>query len=435
MMMIDYSVKYCFPNVAIFLAGLTHVPVQNLTIDSAYHDDIIPSMFELQSAKEINDIIQMSLSSNHPLICNIRNPIMSYTVGYLLAVTHCKWRVNILNMTSDVAHCFCCGFKTGGGQCDPEQISKLQVRLTCPNDYYCMLKLPKSFLEIVPIFSFFHDCHTYTSLYLLGMVWAMFPNLIAIEYNLSPPFINSTLFHRSDGLLLSVNDIWSLFLIIFFFRDTGIFVYTHSCFNFHYLSETVVWFFWVRSYMNCHDLTISYVEYSLWFGYVRFYMSCRRILSPEVIAEWFWFANMSPTELEDIAHNYLYNPYLHLSVVNLTAHLTTITITSTLHCPQSTVTLLYHIFHHSLLPCTVTSLNLTHTSSTIVHHLLPALSHNHQLICWRITDCSLFLRAPSSPIPLSFLQWKALPKKWFHPNLYALRPAMTACCLTLLLKL
>ena len=76
MMMIDYSVKYCFPNVAIFLAGLTHVPVQNLTIDSAYHDDIIPSMFELQSAKEINDIIQMSLSSNHPLICNIRNPIM-----------------------------------------------------------------------------------------------------------------------------------------------------------------------------------------------------------------------------------------------------------------------------------------------------------------------------------------------------------------------
>ena len=324
-------------------------------------------------------------------------------------------------MTSDVAHCFCCGFKTGGGQCDPEQISKLQVRLTCPNDYYCMLKLPKSFLEIVPIFSFFHDCHTYTSLYLLGMVWAMFPNLIAIEYNLSPPFINSTLFHRSDGLLLSVNDIWSLFLIIFFFRDTGIFVYTHSCFNFHYLSETVVWFFWVRSYMNCHDLTISYVEYSLWFGYVRFYMSCRRILSPEVIAEWFWFANMSPTELEDIAHNYLYNPYLHLSVVNLTAHLTTITITSTLHCPQSTVALLYHIFHHSLLPCTVTSLNLTHTSSTIVHHLLPALSHNHQLICWRITDCSLFLRAPSSPIPLSFLQWKALPKKWFHPNLYALR--------------
>ena len=121
-------------------------------------------------------------------------------------------------MTSDVAHCFCCGFKAGGGQCDPEQISKLQVRLTCPNDYYCLLKLPQSFLEIVPVFSFFHDCHTYTSLNLLGMVWAMFPNLIAIEYNLSPPFINSTLFHRSDGLLLSVNDIWSLFLIIFFSR-------------------------------------------------------------------------------------------------------------------------------------------------------------------------------------------------------------------------
>ena len=64
-----------------------------------------------------------------------------------------------------------------------------------------------------------------------------------------------------------------------------------------------------------------------------------------------------------------------------------------------TVALLYHILHHNLLPCTVTSLNLTHTSSTIVHHLLPALSHNHQLICWRITDCSLFLRTRSSPIP------------------------------------
>ena len=31
------------------------------------HDDVIPSLFELQSAKEINDIIQSSLSSNHPL--------------------------------------------------------------------------------------------------------------------------------------------------------------------------------------------------------------------------------------------------------------------------------------------------------------------------------------------------------------------------------
>ena len=186
--------------------------------------------------------------------------------------------------------------------------------------------------------------------------------------------------------------------------------------------------------MTSRKLTISYEACGWPFDYVKFYMSCRTMLSPEVIAEWFWFANMSPTELEDIAHNYLYNPYLHLGVVNLlTAHLITITITSTLHCPQSTVALLYHILHHNLLPCTVTSLNLTHTSSTIVHHLLPA--NNHQLICWRITDCSLFLRAPSSPIPLSFLQWKASPKKWFHPDLFALRPAMTACCLTLLLKL
>ena len=137
-----------------------------------------------------------------------------------------------------------------------------------------------------------------------------------------------------------------------------------------------------------------------------------------------WFADMSSTALKDHAHNYWYNPYTHqecLSVVNLTAHLTTITITSTLHCPQSTVTLLYHTLHHNLLPCTVTSLNLTHTSSTIVHHLLPALSHNHQLICWRITDCSLFLRTRYSPSPLSFLQWKASLRKLFHPDLSALK--------------
>ena len=115
-----------------------------------------------------------------------------------------------------------------------------------------------------------------------------------------------------------------------------------------------------------------------------------------------WFADMSITALEDHAHNYWYNPYTHqecLSVVNLTAHLTTITITSTLHCPQSTVALLYHILLHNLLPCTVTSLNFTHTSSTIVHHLLPALSHNYQPICWRKTNSSLFLRTRSSPIP------------------------------------
>ena len=133
----------------------------------------------------------MSLSSNHPLICNIRNPIMSYSVGYLLAVTHCKWIVTIHNMTSDIVHCFCRGFEAGGGQCDPEQVIKLQVRLTSPNDYYCMLKLPKSFLENVPVLSYFHDCHSYVRPSLLVLVWAMFPNLIAIEYNLSPPFHNS----------------------------------------------------------------------------------------------------------------------------------------------------------------------------------------------------------------------------------------------------
>ena len=68
----DFSV-YFFPNAVIFLAGLTHMvrPFQKISRDSIRHDDVIPSLFELQSAKEINDIIQSSLSSNHPLACEI----------------------------------------------------------------------------------------------------------------------------------------------------------------------------------------------------------------------------------------------------------------------------------------------------------------------------------------------------------------------------
>ena len=50
--------------------------------------------------------------------------------------------------------------------------------------------------------------------------------------------------------------------------------------------------------MTSRKLTISYEACGWPFDYVKFYMSCRTMLSPEVIAEWFWFANMFPTELE-----------------------------------------------------------------------------------------------------------------------------------------
>ena len=175
-------------------------------------------------------------------------------------------------------------------------------------------------------------------------------------------------------------------------------MYAESTVFYTQLSKAAVCFFRVKSIVGRY-FTTYYVD--------KILCQCMRMLCSKLppvllLEDLSWFADMSSTALEDHAHNYWYNPYTHqecLSVVNLTAHLTTITITSTLHCPQSTVALLYHILHHNLLLCTVTSLNLTHTSSAIVHHLLLALSHNHQLIYWRITDCSLFLRTRSSPIP------------------------------------
>ena len=176
-------------------------------------------------------------------------------------------------------------------------------------------------------------------------------------------------------------------------------MYAESTFFYARLTRAVVCFFRVKSIVGRYFTT--YEEQYNFMPIMIMRMLCSKLPLVLLLEDLSWFADMSSTALEDHAHNYWYNPYTQecLSVVNLTAHLTTITITSTLHCPQSTVALLYHILHHNLLPCTVTSLNLTHTSSTIVHHLLPALSHNHQLICWRITDCSLFLRTRSSPIP------------------------------------
>ena len=374
---------------------------------------LVSSLFEIQSPDKINSVLSLS---DHTLIGDITDPFSSYSVGYVLAVTHCKWKVQVFYMFSDIVHCFCRGFEAGGGQCDPEQISTFEVRLTTPNDYHFMLQLPKSFLENVTVLTYLHDEHLYVDLRLLCKMRKRMPRLKQIVYNLTDS-CDQLIISRRDGILLSKNDILLISIICSFLQNTNILMYTYSQIFYDHLSKVAVCFFRIRSIFG-RCLTM-YHEYA---NHMKFYMLC--LLQPVWFNEISWFADMSSTALEDHARNYWYNPFTHqecLSVVNLTAHLTTITITSTLHCPQSTVALLYHILHHNLLPCTVTSLNLTHTSSTIVHHLLPALSHNHQLICWRITDCSLFLRTQYSPIPLSFLQWKSSPKKWFHPDLFALR--------------
>ena len=382
-------------NTYLFFAGLTQ-SLSHVTIE-----EIVPFLFEIQSPDKINSVLS---SSDRTLIGDIDDPFSSYSVGYVLAVTHCKWEVLILNMTSDIVHCFCRGFEAGGGQCDPEQISNFGVNLTSPNDYHCMLTLPQSFLENVVEFTYLHHEYLYVD---LNLLCKKMPKLETVIMSLS----------SMPESLLSKNEILSISIICSSLQNTKISMYAESTFFYTQFSKAAVCFFRVKSIVGRYFTTY----YNFMPG-MR--MLCSKLPPVLLLEDLSWFADMSSTALEDHAHNYWYNPYTHqecLSVVNLTAHLTTITITSTLHCPQSTVTLLYHILHHNLLPCTVTSLNLTHTSSTIVHHLLPALSHNHQLICWRITDCSLFLRTRYSPSPLSFLQWKASLRKLFHPDLSALK--------------
>ena len=394
----------------LFYAGLTqYLSLDIFCIDYiSFVTHIVPSLFEIQSPDKVNSVLS---SSDYELIGQIGDPFSSYSVGYVLAVTHCKWKVNILNITADIVHCFCRGFEAGGGQCDPEQISTFEVCLTSPNDYHCMLTLPQSFLEnvIVLTYMYSHEEHSYADLNLICKVWKKMPRLEEVVYNLTDShykFLNL----RRDGISLSKNDILSIFIICFSLQNTKISIYTYSRFFYDQLSKAAICFFRIKSLVGRYFTTYNEYDHCIYF-----YMICSKLPLVLLLEDLSWFADMSSTALEDHAYNYWYNPYTQecLSVVNLTAHLTTITITSTLHCPQSTVTLLYHILHHNLLPCTVTSLNLTHTRSTTVLHLLPALSHNHQLICWRITDCSLFLRTQYSPIPLSFLQWKSSPKNRF----------------------
>ena len=64
----DFSV-YFFPNAVIFLGGLT-AHGSSFPKDWQEIQSVMTTLFhrclQLQSAKEINDIIQSSLSSNHP---------------------------------------------------------------------------------------------------------------------------------------------------------------------------------------------------------------------------------------------------------------------------------------------------------------------------------------------------------------------------------
>ena len=170
-----HSINYRGSNTTLFFAGLT----QSLSHVTVEH--IVPSLFEIQSPDKINSVLS---SSDRTLHGGIVNPFSSYSVGYVLAVTHCKWKVSILNMTSDVVYCFCHGFEAGGGQCDPEQVSNFVVRLTSPNDYHCMLKLPQSFSENVVELMYLHHEYSYAVINLLCKVWKKMPRLETVVYKL-----------------------------------------------------------------------------------------------------------------------------------------------------------------------------------------------------------------------------------------------------------
>ena len=129
---------------------------------------------------------------------------------------------------------------------------------------------------------------------------------------------------------------------------------------------------------------INYILWGMWMAvrtYVKFYkveLWTRRW--PEVIAQSLLNSETClPQNYQDIAHNYLYNPYLHLRVDNhdcSTQNGITIFQKAPLSPVNSSSTLAYSITI-IILPCTVTSVNLIRTCSTIVHYLCTSSHTDH----------------------------------------------------------
>ena len=299
-------------NTYLFFAGLT----QSLSHVTVGH--IVPFLFEIQSPDKINSVLS---SSDHTLIGHIGDPFSSYSVGYVLAVTHCKWDVHMLNIMTDIVHCFCRGFEAGGGQCDPEQISNFVVSLISPNKYHCMLTLPQNILENVVELMYLHYEYSYVYLNVLWLckIWKKMSRL-------------KTVIMPSSNFLFSKNEILSISFICSSLQSTQISMYAGSTFFYTQFSKAAVCFFRVKSIVGRYFTT--YYDHE---SHTVMQMHCLKLPPVLMLEDLSWFADLSITELKDHAHNYWYNPYTHqecLSVVNLTAHLTTITITSTLHCPQ-----------------------------------------------------------------------------------------------------
>ena len=387
-----HSYAYYFDtDVQLFLSGLKESPSLSWSMlnDPAVvirSPSIISLLFEKHSPHTINSVV--SILDIEFLSGSIKDPFSSYSVGYVLAVTHdCQWKVYISNMTSDIVHCFRHGFEAGGGQC--KNLIELVISLKSSNDYRCMLNLPHNVLENVIKLVYIG---LYANLNLLCMIWEKMPSLEVVRLG----YILVT--GVPNRIFLSKKHILSFFTLYSSLQNREILMFINFAFDRIRIGKATVWFFVLKSTDGDNYLA----DYTETHKFSKLCILCSHSLCPPAV--WYgslsWFADMTFEELKYHADQYWYNPYTQesLNVVNLTAHLSTITITSTLQCPQSTVSLLHHILRTNLLPCTTTSLNLTHTSSTIIQYLQSTLSHNHQLICSKITDCSLSLRTRPSPI-------------------------------------
>ena len=338
-------------NVEIFLSGLKKSLPWSMLNDPAVEirDSFIVSLlFEIHSPHTINSAV--SLLGKKFLNGLIDDPFSSYSVGYVLAVTHhCPWLVNFSDITFDNVHCFRHGFEAGGGQC--KNLIELDIFLHSSNDYLlCVLNLPHNVLEnVIQIF-------TYTDWYTnLNLLCEKMPSLKVVRlayFFLSMP----------NNIFLSKDRILFLFALYSSFQNKEILMLLDFLIEHIVMSTATVWFFMLKSTVGDHYLK-DYNE--------DLYSNLRILCSHSLCspAVWYesmsWFADMTTGELEYHADQYWYNPYTQesLNAINLTAHLSTITITSTL--PVSSVNSLSASSYSSQQP------------SSLYHNL--SQPHSHQL--------------------------------------------------------
>ena len=251
-------------NICLFFTGLTQ------SLSHVNVEDIALSLFEIQSTDKINSLLSITQ------FCCIGDPFSSYSVGYVLAISHYLWKVHMYHITSDIVLCFCRGFEAGGGQCYPGQIRQFTVDLTSPNDYHCMLKLPQSFLESVVEFNYNYDKHSYNiDLNLLCKVWEKMLSLETVIMSI-----------RHTKVLLSKNDILSISITCLSLQSTQISMYVRPIVFYMQLSKAAVCFFRVKSIVGRYFTTCE-----SWIFYCS-EIHCSKLPPVLLFEDLSWFADI-----------------------------------------------------------------------------------------------------------------------------------------------